>query len=49
VRFGETDAANGWDELCRQAPGNTRDAFELMRSGLIRRVSRGPLRESCRA
>jgi hypothetical protein len=33
VRFGQTDAAKGWEELCRQAPGNTRDAFELMRSG----------------
>jgi len=32
LRFGENDAARGWDELCRQAPGNTRDAYELMRS-----------------
>jgi len=32
VRFGTTDAAKGWDELCRQARGNTRGAFEAMRS-----------------
>jgi hypothetical protein len=32
VRFGTTEAAKGWDELCAHAPGNTRSAFELMRS-----------------
>lgn len=31
IRFGETDAAKGWEELCRQAPGNTSNAFDLMR------------------
>ena len=30
VRFGETGAAKGWDDLCSQAPGNTRDAYDLM-------------------
>jgi len=33
VRFGTADAAKGWEELCRQAPGNTARAFGLMRSG----------------
>lgn len=32
VRYADTKAARGWEELCRQAPGNTRDAFEVMRS-----------------
>jgi mRNA-degrading endonuclease RelE of RelBE toxin-antitoxin system len=32
VRFGTNEAAKGWDELSVQAAGNTRDAFELMRS-----------------
>jgi hypothetical protein len=31
VRFSETEAAKGWDELCRQAPGNTRAAWMTMR------------------
>jgi len=32
VRFGETEAAKGWPELCNQATNSTREAFELMRS-----------------
>ncbi|KWX05033.1 hypothetical protein TH66_04565 [Carbonactinospora thermoautotrophica] len=32
VRFANNDAAKGWEELCRQAPENTRRAFESMRS-----------------
>jgi hypothetical protein len=32
VRYADSKAAHGWEELCRQAPGNTRDAFDLMRS-----------------
>jgi hypothetical protein len=28
LRFGSTEAAKGWEELCRQAPGNTRRAWE---------------------
>jgi mRNA-degrading endonuclease RelE of RelBE toxin-antitoxin system len=32
VRFATSEAAKGWDDLCTQATGNTRDAFELMRS-----------------
>lgn len=32
VRFGTNEAAKGWDTLCSQAPGKTREAFELMRS-----------------
>ena len=31
VRFKESDAARGWEELCRQAPGNTLAAWETMR------------------
>lgn len=31
VRFGTNEAAKGWDELCRQAAGNTRRAWECMR------------------
>jgi hypothetical protein len=26
--FGEKAAAEGWEELCRQAPGNTHEAWE---------------------
>jgi hypothetical protein len=32
VRFGTTEAAKGWDDLCKQAAGNTNAAFALMRS-----------------
>jgi mRNA-degrading endonuclease RelE of RelBE toxin-antitoxin system len=32
VRFGTSDAAKGWDELCSHAPGNTRDAWLEMRT-----------------
>jgi hypothetical protein len=31
VRFLENDAAKGWDELCRQAPGNAFEAWKTMR------------------
>ncbi len=31
VRFGAADAAKGWEELCRQARTNTRDAWLQMR------------------
>lgn len=30
LRFATNDAAKGWEELCRQAPGNTRAAFDLV-------------------
>lgn len=30
LRFGTTEAAKGWEELCRQAPGNTRKAWEAI-------------------
>jgi hypothetical protein len=33
VRFGTSEAAKGWDELCAHVAGSTRRAFELMRSG----------------
>jgi hypothetical protein len=32
VRFGTTEAAKGWQDLCSKATNSTRDAFELMRS-----------------
>jgi hypothetical protein len=32
VRFGNTTAAKGWESLCQQAPGNTRDAWHQMRT-----------------
>lgn len=32
LRFATNDAAKGWEELCRQAAGNTRVAFEAIRS-----------------
>lgn len=32
LRFASTEAAKGWDELCRQAPANTRLAFESIRT-----------------
>ena len=31
VRFKESEAARGWEELSRQAPGNTLAAWETMR------------------
>jgi hypothetical protein len=32
LRFGTTEAAKGWQELCGLTSNSTRDAFELMRS-----------------
>lgn len=32
LRFGTTEAAKGWQELCAQTANSTREAFELMRS-----------------
>jgi hypothetical protein len=32
VLFGTNEAAKGWQELCAQAPGNTRDAWVAMRT-----------------
>lgn len=31
LRFATSEAAKGWDELCRQAPANTLVAYEEMR------------------
>ena len=31
IRFLDNESAKGWEELCRQAPGNTRDAWAIMR------------------
>lgn len=33
VRFGTSDAAKGWGELCVQAPVNTMKAWDVMRTG----------------
>jgi mRNA-degrading endonuclease RelE of RelBE toxin-antitoxin system len=32
VKFGTSEAAKGWDDLCAQVTEKTRDAFEIMRS-----------------
>lgn len=32
IRFLTSEAASGWEHLCAQAPGNTRWAWELMRT-----------------
>jgi len=32
IRYLTTEAARGWEDLCRQAPGNTRDAYGVMRT-----------------
>lgn len=32
VRFATTEAAKGWDALCQQAPGNTAEAWQTMRT-----------------
>ena len=31
IRFGNNDAAKGWDDLCRSAAGNVRRCFEALR------------------
>jgi hypothetical protein len=31
IRFGDNDAAKGWESLCLQAPERTRAAYEQMR------------------
>lgn len=31
IRFHSNDAARGWEELCRQAPGNALAAWRIMR------------------
>lgn len=38
IRFKENDAVKGWEELCRQAPGNTRIAWQTMRTHPAPRV-----------
>lgn len=32
MRFGTTEAAKGWEELCHQAPHNLRRAWEVLRT-----------------
>jgi hypothetical protein len=45
VLFGNNDAAKGWEDLCRSAAGNTRAAWEDMRTRPRMRDHRhGPLR-----
>ncbi|MFC7549403.1 hypothetical protein [Plantactinospora sp. GCM10030261] len=31
LRFATNDAVKGWEDLCRQAPANTRTAFDTLR------------------
>ncbi|SFJ79348.1 hypothetical protein [Streptomyces pini] len=33
IRFGNREAAVGWRELCKKAPGNTLVAWQAMRTG----------------
>jgi hypothetical protein len=40
VRYGNTDAVAGWEELCRQVPGNTRRAWETLCTDPRRRNDR---------
>ncbi|MFY0583301.1 hypothetical protein [Cystobacter fuscus] len=30
IRFGDSDAVDGWNDLCAQAPGATRDAYDAI-------------------
>jgi hypothetical protein len=30
LRFGDSEAASGWEELCKQAPGPTGEAWDAM-------------------
>ena len=45
IRFATSDAAKGWEELCRAAPGNTNTCYERLRADPRRRDDRqGPLK-----
>ena len=45
ILYGNNDAAKGWEDLCRTAPGNTRAAWQDMRTRPRMRDHRhGPLR-----
>jgi hypothetical protein len=35
LRFATAEAAKGWEDLCRQAPGNTRGAFDTIRANPV--------------
>jgi hypothetical protein len=39
IRFRSNEAARGWEELCRQAPGNTLEAWTAMRRDPTPRAS----------
>lgn len=32
IRYANTQSVDGWLDLCRKAPGNTRRAYEILRS-----------------
>jgi hypothetical protein len=32
IRFATSEAAKGWEELCNQVPGNTREAWLVLRT-----------------
>jgi hypothetical protein len=32
LRFANSESAKGWEQLCRQAPGNTRTAYDAIRA-----------------
>ncbi|WP_261555910.1 hypothetical protein [Frankia tisae] len=41
IRFATSDAADGWEHLARQAPGNLRQAFDAIRSSPCARDNPG--------
>jgi hypothetical protein len=38
LRFGDSEAAAGWDDLCARAPGPARDAWEILTAEPRRRT-----------
>lgn len=32
IRFGDSSAANGWEDLCQRAPGPTGEAYDILSS-----------------
>lgn len=38
IKYGTSEAASGWSELCKQAPGVTREAWERMRDRPLERT-----------
>lgn len=46
LRFATNEAAEGWEDLCRQAPGSTKDCWQQLRTDPFRHDRRQhPLRD----